>query len=114
MEAEIYNRMKEELLSELKESLLKELSKTEVMQEIIKVSLVPALRAAINDFDVIQVPLTVAEYSVLSGLSATAIYQRIHRGQLQFEKDGTRVLISPKELNVSLRGKLLRSMGANN
>ena len=50
----------------------------------------------------ISIPLTVKQLSALTGLSEAAIYQRKHRGQMNFEKQGTRIFISLSELNSQL------------
>mgnify|MGYP003294585615 CR=1 FL=1 len=44
-------------------------------------------------------PLTVKQISALTGLSEAAIYQRKHRGQMNFEKQGSRIFISLDQLN---------------
>jgi len=61
-----------------------------------------AQRIISEEMEKVSIPLTVSQLSALTGLSEMAIYQRKHRGQLQFEKKGSRIFISLRELNSQL------------
>lgn len=75
---------------------------------------VPILRLALKNLSLLDVPLTIPEYAKLAGISNAAAYQRKNRGQLEFTKDGTRVLINPKHLNEILKEKALKFSRATN
>lgn len=57
-----------------------------------------AKRIIDEEMEKINIPITVKQYAILTGLSESAIYQRKHRGQLNFEKKGMRIFLSLREL----------------
>ena len=61
-----------------------------------------AQRIVNEEMEKVSIPLTVSQLATLTGLSEMAIYQRRHRGQLNFEKKGSRIFISLRELNSQL------------
>jgi len=61
-----------------------------------------AHRIVNEEMEKVTIPLTVSQLATLTGMSEMAIYQRRHRGQLNFEKRGSRIFISLRELNSQL------------
>lgn len=61
-----------------------------------------AKRMIQEEMENITFPLTVSQLSALTGISKAALYQRRHRGQLNFNVSGGRIFISVRELNNQL------------
>ena len=50
----------------------------------------------------LKIPITVSQLSALTGLTKQAIYQRKHRGTLDFDKSGSRIYMSLLEIHNQL------------
>lgn len=111
----VIEETKRENISEaVRVALMKAFESESFMYPIVRNSLAPLIKKAIIETDILEIPLTVSEYSVLAGVSPSAVYQRVHRNQLSYTKDGNAVLISPKMLNDILKAKSQKKRRAAN
>lgn len=115
-----YEKWKKELLAEIEELLpamvehilnpkvkdvcySQEVSvQPDELDKIMRHLVVPKLKQVLKEYDVIDVKLTVAQYAALANISPAAIYQRVHRHQIEYVKEDDSVLIPASSLNMKL------------
>ena len=102
VESRINTSMRACIISSIKDIICNSQEFKPILEECFSIE----AKSIVNrELEKISIPLTVTQLSVLTGLSKCAIYQRRHRGQLNFEKNGGRIFISLRELNSQLLNK---------
>ena len=104
-ETRINNTMRAYIISSIKDIICNSKEFRPILEECFSLE---AKDIVNRELEKITIPLTVTQLSALTGLSKWAIYQRRHRGQLNFEKNGGRIFISLRELNSQLLSRPIR------
>lgn len=111
---ELRQKLLQDVLSYTEDLFLKVMTDPKVIKNLVEEHFAPFLKMALKEMDVLEFPLSVNEYAVLAGITPAAAYQRVHRNQVRYDKEGERVLISPKEVNEILKIKAVKYRRAAN